>query len=141
MIDPSRYPPRKDGPGPLSPPADLVRMPKPEKKPRAELRRENKERQARLKPLRNGEQAARCAKAPCACCGVKGMSVPHHWPTVKAGGLDRDTMPLCGWPKRLDGKGCHEAFHDQAGSPEKFLEMYGCDVYAAIERMRKGARR
>jgi hypothetical protein len=131
-------PPPERHEGRIPPPHDIPPVVR-EKKPRAEMRRTNRERQGRVKPLRVGEQAKRCGDAPCAACGVKGLSVPHHWPTVAAGGLDRDTMPLCGWPKRLDGEGCHEAFHDKAGSPEAFLESHGCDVYAAIERMRKGA--
>jgi hypothetical protein len=116
--------------GRIPPPHDLPPVVR-EKKPRAEMRRTNRERQGRLRPLRFGEQAARCRRAPCACCGAKDRSSPHHWPTVATGGLDKDTLPLCDGPG-----GCHDAFH-AAGSPEAFLESHGCDVYAAIKAMRR----
>lgn len=124
MIDPKRYPPRKEGPGRLSPPAQLV----PVREPSRGLRRRNEERQKRVKPLQFAEQAARCRNAPCACCGRKGASQPHHWPTIAAGGLDADTCPLC--------PDCHDAFH-LAGSPEAFLVSHGCDVIEAIKAMRR----
>jgi hypothetical protein len=144
-----RYPPRKDGPGPLSRPADLEPVAKPPKGPRTPLNRVNRERQAEVKPKQYGEQSKRCRKANCAACGdspeaamKKGRRIiPHHWPTKAAGGLDADTMPLCDGPP-IDGRrACHQAFHDEAGSPEAFLVSHGCDVYAHIARMRKAVRR
>lgn len=112
--------------GPLPPPAPLPRDLRP--RVRKGLPRVNRERQARRTPIRFGEQAERCRREPCACCGLRGQSQPHHWPTVAAGGTDRDTAPLC--------PACHDAFH-LAGSPEAFLASHGCDLYAAIEAMRR----
>jgi hypothetical protein len=122
------------GPGPIPKARELEPVTRPKKEPRAPLARQSA-RGREKKKRQFAEQAARCRKptTPCACCGIKGFSVPHHWPTVAAGGLDEDTLPLC------DGFGsnfCHEAFH-AAGSPEAFLASHGCDVMAAIEAMRR----
>jgi hypothetical protein len=120
--------------GPIPRPAELTPVRRPEKGPRTPLNRVGPKR-AEKRSRQFGEQAERCSKptTPCACCGIKGFSVPHHWPTRANGGLDEDTMPLC------DGFGsnfCHDAFHN-AGSPEAFKESHGCDVLAAIQAMRK----
>jgi hypothetical protein len=118
--------------GPIPKARELEPVARPEKEPRAPMARQSA-RGREKKKRQFAEQAARCRKAPCACCGIKGFSKPHHWPTVAAGGLDEDTLPLC------DGFGsnfCHEAFH-AAGSPEAFLASHGCDVLAAIEAMRR----
>lgn len=118
--------------GPLPRPAELAPVPRPPKGPRATLNRVGPKRSEK-KARQFGEQAERCRREPCACCGLKGFSVPHHWPTVGAGGTDRDTLPLCdGFGSRF----CHEAFH-AAGSPEAFLASHGCDVLKAIQRMRR----
>lgn len=122
-------PPKPTPPGqPLPRPVELEPVPRKKKEPRSSLSRVGPKRTEK-KARQFGEQAARCRLAPCACCGVRGASEPHHWPTVARGGLDADTCPLC--PK------CHDVFHDQAGSPEAFLVLMGCDVLEAIERMRR----
>lgn len=122
--------PQPTPPGPIARARELEPVTRPKKEPRAPLARQSAKGKEKRK-RQFGEQAARCRKAPCACCGAKGRSEPNHWPTRANGGLDADTMPLCGGPG-----GCHEAFH-AAGSPEAFLERTGCDVIAAIQAMRR----
>lgn len=134
-FDGSRWRPRPVPAGPLPKAVELERVKQP-KKPRAEMNRVGPKR-AEKKDRQFAEQAQRCRDSACACCGLVGYTEPHHWPTTAAGGLDGDTMPLCGG---LGSNMCHEAFH-AAGSPEKFLETHGCDVFAEIEKMRRGARK
>lgn len=127
-----RYAPRSVKRGePLPKPVELEPVRKPEKQPRTPLNKTGAK-HASKKAKQFGEQSQRCREAPCCCCGVAGVSEPHHWPTRAAGGLDADTCPLC--PE------CHAVFHGEAGSPEAFLELMGCDVLAEIEKMRRGAR-
>lgn len=124
--------PRPRPAGALERPRELT----PVREPPRGLPRRNEERQKRVKPRQFGEQAARCRAAPCACCGRKGASVPHHWPTTAAGGLDADTAPLCSSERGAWPGGCHEEFH-AAGSPSVFLDRTGCDIEAAIKAMRR----
>lgn len=142
-----RFPPRKDPPGRLTKAVDLEPVPRKKKDPRSELPRENRKRAAPRRERQFAEQAARCAQSRCGCCGLTPEAaekrgrriVAHHWPTRAAGGVDRDTMPLCdGLPDPDTGaRACHQAFHDEAGSPEAFLASHGCDVLKAIEAMRR----
>jgi hypothetical protein len=43
----------------------------------------------------DGEQCEACRLLPCCICGAPPPSVPHHFPKVSHGGLDRDATPMC----------------------------------------------
>lgn len=66
-------------------------------KRRTPIRRENPERAAVLRAEAFGAQAELCRRSPCAIpsCGRSPPSDPAHHPSRGAGGLDRDTFPLC----------------------------------------------
>jgi hypothetical protein len=63
-------------------------------------RRGLRRRRARAHDPAFAEQAERCRRKPCCVCAhlgerQQGRTVPHHDPSRGAGGLDRDTVPLC----------------------------------------------
>lgn len=70
------------------------------------------------------KQAALCRTLECCVpsCGwvpYEGHPThPHHWPTVRRGGKDSDTSPLC-WVH-------HQQFHDHG--ERAFQEMFEVDV-------------
>lgn len=79
-----------------------------------------------------GPQAAVCRQSVCFSCLYRrlqrpGPCVPHHDPSRGAGGLDRDTVPLCNT--------CHEEVH-RVGA-ETFWASVGISVDVAVARMRE----
>ena len=83
--------------------------------------------------LQFGPQAALCRQSVCISCLRRrlqrpGPCVPHHDPSRGAGGLDRDTVPLCNT--------CHEEVH-RVGA-ETFWARVGLPVADVVARMREG---
>jgi hypothetical protein len=104
VIDPSRYPPRKDGPGPLSLPA-----PK-ERKRRKGIRKANPERQAKVRaetfgPCSRMARALPCAVPGCGRARSKGDKIEAaHVTSRGAGGKDHaNVVGLCVWHHRQQG--------------------------------------
>lgn len=105
---------------------------------RTPMKRVNKERKARRDAEAFGEQAELCRRIPCVVCWdelfgqptgahlddpeiiTPGCSEPHHIPTRGAGGIDKDTVPLC--------RAHHQEWHD-AGE-QTFADKYGVDLRA-----------
>jgi hypothetical protein len=86
----------------------LKRGPGPERK--TAMPKQNRERQAKQKPVQFGSQAELCRGLPCSATfpelytdemlaleyytSARRVSAPHHSPTVARGGLDKDTSPV-----------------------------------------------
>lgn len=85
----------------------------------------NEERLARRRAAQFGEQAELCRSAPCAACGRKPPSDPHHVRSRAAGGTDRDTVPLC--PMH------HAEIHSRGR--ETCEREWGVDLVAVADRM------
>lgn len=62
---------------------------------RAPLKKVNPERAAKAQAEAFGPQAKLCRDLPCAVCGKRAPSEPHHTRTRGAGGSDEHTIPLC----------------------------------------------
>lgn len=97
------------------------------------LKPRNKERAAKRQAECFGEQAAKCRAMVCTVCGrwspdelyrenvpFSTKSDPHHVPTRAAGGVDKDTVPLC--------RTHHTEWHDHGG--KTFEAKYGVDLRA-----------
>lgn len=86
-----RYPPRKDGPGPLHKPG-----PKP-KTERKWMPKVNKARKARLKAEQEGPQARMCRLSPCCVptCTKLPPTEAAHYVSRGAGGKSSECVPLC----------------------------------------------
>jgi hypothetical protein len=118
-----RYPPRKDGPGPLSLPSVERKQPKP-------LKKVNRERRAARNAITFGVQAKACRRLPCCVCARR-PSDPAHVRSRGAGGTDSDCVPLC--------SRCHREQHDKG--IETFqkkhnivLEVVAAELAAAIKQ-------
>lgn len=85
----------------------------------------NRERHQRNHAKRFGAQAALCRALPCCACGARPCD-PHHVPSVGAGGLDGDTVPMC--------RAHHEEFH--AHGEATFCRVYGIDLRAEARALR-----
>lgn len=102
-----RYPPRRDGPGPLS-------LPSVERKKPKGLKKVNRERKAARMERDFGPQAKACRRMACCVCSRR-PSDPHHYPTRAAGGRDDCAIPLC--------RRCHDSAHSMG--MESFQESRG----------------
>lgn len=86
----------------------------------ATLPKVNKKRAAETRAKNFDVQAEACYQLPCYACGREGASVPHHDPSQKNGGEDRDSMPLCDLTRMHGAPGCHQRVHNE-----------GCDTFWA----------
>lgn len=115
-----RFPPRKEGPGPLERPAPRL------KKPPQPIRARNEKRAAERNAESFGEQAALCRRRPCSVPGCRNRpSVPHHTRSRGAGGGDDSCAPVC-WEHH-----CH--VHDQG--LKAFEERFGVDLVEAAAQL------
>ena len=94
---------------------------------RTRVKAVNPERAAARRAVQFGAQADLCRTLPCCACGLTGGSDPHHEPTRGAGGVDKDTVPLC--------RPCHDYRHDHGLAA---LELgAGIDVLAVAAELAK----
>lgn len=115
------------------------------KTPLRRMKRRNPERAAKRRAEAFGEQAGFCRMMPCAVCGNWGLeryreyamrhaerdfglaftdvSDPHHVPTRGAGGVDKDTVPLC--------REHHREWHDIG--EQSFDAKYGVNLRAVAK--------
>jgi hypothetical protein len=119
-----KFPPRRDPVGrPLSMPAVERKKPK-------RLKPINKERQARVKPIQFGVQAAACRRMACAVCS-RVPADPAHVRSRGAGGADADCVPLC--------RRCHSAQHSEGIKTFQErrginLELVAAEIASAIKQ-------
>lgn len=89
------------------------------------LKAKNEERLAERRAKTDGPQAAYCRAAACYACGAPPPSDPEHVRTRAAGGLDRDTVPLC--------RTCHRYRHDHG--IKALNRLRGVDLRAEADRL------
>lgn len=108
---------------------------------RSPMKRRNPERAAKRREKAFGEQAALCRTLPCVICSTEPTGVeptlsewvaflaeghtsePHHVPTRGAGGVDKDTVPLC--------RTHHREWHDIG--EQSFDAKYGVNLRAVAK--------
>jgi hypothetical protein len=110
------------------------------------LARVNRKRAAKRKAECFAEQAETCRRLPCCVClfapwdalpveltkaasrgELPRISEPHHIPSRRAGGLDKDCVPLC--------FSHHREFHNSG--EQSFGERYNVDLRAIAARIHK----
>lgn len=86
---------------------------------------------------------------PCLACGRGGVSVAAHVRLYNDGAAgrkpsDNKVVPLCGFPKVLDGSGCHDKQHGPNMSEAMFwaqlMEMGISDPWGVAERLYRVSR-
>jgi hypothetical protein len=89
----------------------------------ANVKPRNPVRLAKRRKEQFGRQAALCRTLPCCACGAPPPSDPHHVRSRGAGGLDKDTAPLCMGPG-----GCHAYCNAPWHSQRDLEEWYKVDL-------------
>lgn len=116
-------------PGTIPKPPKRVR-PKKEPKPRKPFKQKNAKRAKATRAKNFGPQSAACWDLPCYPCGREGASVPHHDPSQKNGGTDKNTMPMCCATRMYGVPGCHQKVHSEGR--ETFWNRIGSTPEKAI---------
>ncbi len=97
------------------------------------MRKRSAKRAAKQK-LIFGPQSELCRLQPCCACGKLGTASnpiePHHEPTVRMGGLDEDTCPLCRY-------GCHNLRHGINGGRPELERRHNINLRDEVLAMRR----